>query len=41
MEGAQGDPIAVKAYEEFHGANIRAQEEIKTGLLVDFHRQVI
>lgn len=39
LEGAQGNEVAVKAYEDFHGAILDAQQEIKTGLLVDFHRQ--
>ena len=37
LEGAQGDPLAIQAYREFHSAINHAKSAVKRGLLVDFH----
>ena len=37
LEGAQGDPLAIQAYREFHSAINHAKSVVKRGLLVDFH----
>ena len=37
LEGAQGDPLAMQAYREFHSAINHAKSVVKRGLLVDFH----
>ena len=37
LEGAQGDPLAIEAYREFHSAINHAKSVVKQGLLVDFH----
>ena len=37
LEGAQGDPLAIQAYREFHFAINHAKSVVKRGLLVDFH----
>ena len=37
LEGAQGDPLAIQAYREFHSAINHAKGVVKRGLLVDFH----
>ena len=37
LEGAQGDPLAIQAYREFHSAINHAKSVVKRGILVDFH----
>ena len=37
LQAAQGDPIALKAYKEFHSAINHAKSIVKRGLLIDFH----